>query len=279
VLPSVSIVIPTYRRPGQLGECLQSLARLDYPRDLLEVVVVDDGGPTPLDPVVAPFRSTLGLTLLRQANGGPAAARNTGVERATGDYLAFTDDDCLVDPGWLRALAAVWAERPGSMAGGVTLNGAPGTCSAANMALPAGAFRDLGGFDPDFRAAEDRDLCDRWLQRGHRIVLTPAAQVHHVRPLNVASFWRQHFHYGRGAERFSRRRSARRSGSMLAEARFHLDVRNWLWRPLTSVPARRAAPVAALLGLWQAANLAGFCWEALRRRVPGHRDGALCPSG
>jgi GT2 family glycosyltransferase len=290
VLPSVSIVIPTYSRPHQLVECLRSLGRLDYPRDLLEVVVVDDGGPALLDDLVTPFHAQFRLTLIRQENGGPAAARNTGADRAQGEYLAFTDDDCVVEPGWLRALAAVWDESPRSMVGGRTLNGAPGLISATgqlitdivyrhynvdpaharfiasnNMALPVNGFREIGGFDPAFRSAEDRDLCDRWLHHGNRIIYQPDAVVRHIRPLNTSAFCRVHFHYGSGAELFIRRRAERGSGDLLTETRFHLDVRNWLWFPLTSVPPRQVAQVAVLLGLWQAANFAGFAWAAVHR--------------
>jgi GT2 family glycosyltransferase len=293
-------VIPTYGRPRQLAECLESIAGLDYPRDRLEVLVVDDGGPTPVDDVVTGFRPQVSLTLIRQVNAGPSAARNTGAEQAKGEYLAFTDDDCLVDPGWLAALAAVWAESPDCMVGGLTLSGAEGVCSKTsqliqdvvyrhynadpararfvasnNMALPARGFRAVDGFDPSFRAAEDRDLCDRWLHRGNRIVYTPGALVHHVRPMNVTAFCRQHFHYGLGAEHFSRRRAERRSGRFLTEARFHLDVRNWLWYPLTSVPRSQIPWVTLLLGLWQASNFAGFAWATLRHRVLGLRDGSL----
>lgn len=259
---------------------------------------MDDGGPTPLDPVVAPFRPRLRLTLIRQGNAGPSAARNTGAERATGDYLAFTDDDCVLDPGWLRALAGVWAASPGCMVGGITLNGAPGVCSVTsqlivdvvyrhynpdpahgrfiasnNLSLPARAFREIGGFDPSFRVSEDRELCDRWLHLGNRIIYAPGARLYHVRPMNAAAFCRQHFNYGLGAEQFRRRRAERGSGWLLAESRFHLDFRNWLWYPLTRVPLRQVAAVAALLALWQISNLAGFVFAKLRRKSLGFRDG------
>ena len=285
-------MIPTYRRPRQLADCLRSLARLDYPRDRLEVLVVDDGSPTPPNDLVAAVQPHLSLTLIRQENAGPAAARNTAAARAAGEYLAFTDDDCLIDPGWLRALAEVWERHPDCMAGGLTLNGAAGVYSVTsqlivdvvyrhynadpanarfiasnNMALPARAFRDIGGFDPAFRAAEDRDLCDRWRHCGKRIVYTPSAVVHHIRPMNGAAFCRQHFQYGRGAELFSLRRASRGSGTFAVETRFHLDVRNWLWYPITRVPPARMPQVAALLGIWQLANLAGFVWAALQRRM------------
>ncbi len=77
-----SVVVPTCGRPGPLTSCLEALARLEYPCDLYEVIVVDDGSPAPLDAVVGTFRSRVDVTLLRQQNGGPAAARNAGAGRA-----------------------------------------------------------------------------------------------------------------------------------------------------------------------------------------------------
>lgn len=300
LLPSFTIVVPTYRRPHQLADCLRSLAALDYPRDRFEVLVVDDGGDMPLDSTVDPFHSRLRITLVHQDNAGPAAARNTGVQHAKSEFIAFTDDDCMVEREWLAELARVLTADPECMAGGRTVNAAPELCSTAsqlivdvvyrhynvdpaharfvasnNLALSAAGFRELGGFDPAYRTAEDRDLCDRWRHRGRRIVYAAAARVHHRRSMNLAAFWRQHFAYGRGAERFSRLRAERGSGSMLVESRFHFDVGNWLWYPLTRVPRRDLVPMAALLGVWQVANLAGFVWEKLHRGTNGSRDDAL----
>ena len=287
--PTFSVVVPTYRRLDQLRGCLDALAAIEYPRDRFEVIVVDDGGDAPLDPVVDGFRGSLDLTLVRQANAGPAAARNAGVGRARGDLVAFTDDDCRPEPGWLRLLGAALAETPGCMAGGRTDNVADGICPAMsqlivdvvyrhynadpmharflasnNMALPAPAFREAGGFDPSFRTAEDRELCDRWRHQGRPIVHVPAARVRHVHAMGPLDFCRQHFDYGRGAERFRRIRARRGSGTMLTEFAFHLDVRNWIGYPLRQVPLRQVPSVGALLGLWQAANLAGFVYEKVR---------------
>lgn len=63
--PSISVIIPTFNRPDKLSACLGALAKLDYPRNRFEVVVVDDGSPTPLDSVVAAFRPGLNVQLLR----------------------------------------------------------------------------------------------------------------------------------------------------------------------------------------------------------------------
>ena len=80
--PFISIIIPTYNRPKQLATCLESLTKLDYPRDSFEVIVVDDGSKTQLESVVNPFSGELDITLIRQINKGAASARNTGAKQA-----------------------------------------------------------------------------------------------------------------------------------------------------------------------------------------------------
>src|SRR5204863_3960920 len=94
VTPRSTIVVPTHERPAALAACLESLVALDYPREDFEVVVVDDGGRTPLEPLLDPVRNRLDVRLVRQERAGPAAARNAGAEHAQGDLLLFTDDDC-----------------------------------------------------------------------------------------------------------------------------------------------------------------------------------------
>jgi glycosyltransferase involved in cell wall biosynthesis len=86
--PTLSIIIPTHSRPVQLAACLASIARLDYPRDRVEVIVVDDGGKTQLSAFNIPSGG-FPLKRLVQAHAGPAAARNNGVAHADGQFVAF----------------------------------------------------------------------------------------------------------------------------------------------------------------------------------------------
>ena len=120
-----SVVVTTRNRPVQLAVLLSALASLDFPRDRFEVVVVDDGGDTLLDGVIAPFTKRLNLRLLRCEHGGPARGRNTGVANAEGHYLAFTDDDCAPESGWLRHMKDALEMNPGAMVGGTVVNGLP----------------------------------------------------------------------------------------------------------------------------------------------------------
>ncbi len=144
--PFFSVVVPTYNRPERLTSCLAALAEQDYPRDRIEVVVVDDGSATPTDEVVRPFEARLAVTLLRQQNAGPAAARNAGAQRANGPLLAFTDDDCMPSLDWLSGFAARLAQKPDAMVGGRSLNALPNNLySTASQALIDYLYSYYGG--------------------------------------------------------------------------------------------------------------------------------------
>jgi len=287
---SFSIIIPTYRRPQRLAECLRALAALDYPRERFDVLVMDDAGGMPLGEVIDPLRERLSVTLLTVPHGGPAAARNAGIVAARGEMLAFTDDDCLPAPGWLRALAARHAECPGCLIGGHTLNALSANpyssasqmlldavyahynadpdrarfFASNNLAAPAEELRALGGFDAVHFAfaSEDRDLCARWLESGRGMVYAPEALIHHAHRLNLRSFWRQHLAYGRGAWRFQQalaRRGAASPGMQPVSFYLHL-----LRYPFTQAAPFAATRLAALVVLSQVASTLGF---ALERRA------------
>jgi GT2 family glycosyltransferase len=285
-----SIIIATYNRPRQLADCLRALAALDYPRHRFEVIVVDDGSDTPPTKVVASFGSRLQVMLLVQDNAGPAAARNHGVAQAKGEFLAFTDDDCLPTGHWLKALAARLAAAPRQAIAGRTINALPHNIFATtsqliidmvqayynadphqarfstsnNLAVPTEIFRSLGGFDETFRTSEDRDLSDRWLHHGHRLLYAPEVLVYHAPALTGRSFWWQHFQYGRGAFHYHRARARRGSGSFRPDINFYLQVLRSLPRMLEQESKKHALSLALLLAVWQLANTTGFIWENIK---------------
>lgn len=291
-----SIVIPTYGRPDELVACLSSLTRLRYDRGLVEVIVVDDGGGVPIEEPARRAAGSLDLVLVEQPHGGAAAARNTGAARARGTYLAFTDDDCTPDPDWLTALEATLAAHPGAAVGGRTVNALPSNPYATasqllcdylveyynadplqarfltsnNLAMPAEAFRALGGFDTRFDRAggEDRDICDRWIHAGHPLLYGKEAVVHHAHPLTGRGFCRQHWNYGRGALRFHRSRAARGGTSFFVEpASFYRDLVRYPFSRDSDARGPGPAALAALLVVSQAANAAGLASAAIGRLV------------
>jgi glycosyltransferase involved in cell wall biosynthesis len=101
-----SVVIGTRDRPDLLGECLASVSRARSPRD--EIIVVDSASADPR--TVASVAAQGGASLVRSARPGSARARNLGASQARGEILAFTDDDALVEPEWLDALEARFAD-------------------------------------------------------------------------------------------------------------------------------------------------------------------------
>jgi GT2 family glycosyltransferase len=286
--PYFSIIIPTRARAKSLAACLEALSNLDYPRDRFEVIVVDDGSEVPPHDVVGSFTDRLDVVLLTQAQAGPAAARNTGVARAKGDFLAFTDDDCASASDWLQCLAARFAQAKDLAVGGRTINALPDDPYATasqlivdvvyayynadpdrarfvasnNLAVAKDHLHTVGGFDSSFPlAAEDRDLCDRWLHHGYRITYAPEVLVYHSRHMTFAAFCRQHFNYGRGAFLFQRARVRRGSGHVVKELGFYRRLPSLVRRSFAQTHGRRPLLTVALLAVWQVANAAGFFWE------------------
>lgn len=288
------MVVPTHRRPHALAKCLDALARQRYPRDRYEVVVVDDGTGSELEPVVRPRRREMTLRLIAQPNLGPAVARNRGAAAAHGRFLAFTDDDCEPADGWLRALSSRLERTPGAMLGGPIRNALPenpySTASqmligylyqwynrdpeaavffcSNNLALSAERFERIGGFRTMgvHAAAEDRDLCDRWREAGYRMAWVPDAVVCHAHALDLGRFWQQHFQYGRGAFRFHRERRRRNRGFSIEPPSFYAGL---LGRARRASPGSSAARIGVLLALTQVANAGGFIVEACATRLRG----------
>jgi GT2 family glycosyltransferase len=288
-LPLCSVIVPTHRRPAQLAACLESLAALDYPADRYEVVVVDDGGDTPLHALAERLNGRLATTWLEQKRQGPAAARNHGAARARGELLAFTDDDCRPTSGWLRRLAEEHTRASQRILGGHTRNALVANpfsttsqliidagydwhnrdrddarfLTSNNLAVPAAGFRTIGGFDTAFVTSEDRDLCDRWVASGRRMHYLPDAVVEHAHDLTLLGFCRQHFGYGRGARRFHLAHARRTGRRIRLEPRFYLGLHGRGWH--CDGVGRKVEIQAALL-LWHAVNSAGYVCQWSRSR-------------
>lgn len=288
--PRFSVIVPTYRRHEPLQRCLSALAEQTLPRAEFEVLIVDDGSAEPPRSLVARHAATMDVRLIEATHGGPAAARNGGAAAARGQYLVFTDDDCMPDRNWLSALAAAADANPGRAVGGAVINALrDGLCSTAsqmlidflyeyynvdvnggrffitaNLAFPTKQFLAAGGFDVTFplAAAEDRDMCDRWLELGHGIVYCEDAAVHHAHALRLGSFVRQHFNYGRGAHHLHRARALRGVTKIVVEPpQFYSRLVGY---PLEQRVTGRGLVLSGLLLVTQMSYAIGYFTERLR---------------
>src|ERR1700694_7495 len=123
--PGVSIIIPTHNRARQLERCLDALLNLDYPRDCMEIIVVDDASTDKTGAVLERFgrecdAKEVALHVMRHTRQkGVAIARNSGAEQARMEVLAFVDSDCVATPGWLKELAPVFEDATVGAVGGI----------------------------------------------------------------------------------------------------------------------------------------------------------------
>ncbi len=284
--PTFSIIIPTYNRPYELVRCLTAIAKLNYPADKFEVIVVDDGGELDED-ILSPFHNKFNLGLLHQENFGPATARNHGVRLAKNDYLAFTDDDCEPDADWLTKFAEQIKTTPKHLLGGQITNALESNIYSTtsqmlvsyfhnygeqfnpdfaffttnNMALLRSKFLSLGGFDESFviAAAEDRDFSSRWQETNHKMIFLETAIVRHSHNLSWKSFLRQHFNYGRGACHFYALRKIRRKQKIKIEPlSFYIKMFHF---PFLNNSIFRASQISFLFFIVQCANLCGYLRE------------------
>jgi glycosyltransferase involved in cell wall biosynthesis len=197
-----SVVVPTYRRADLLDRCLAAVTAQDLDPSEYEVLVADDAGSetTRRQVEVWAARSRPAVRYLPVVKAhGPAAARNVGWQSARGEVIAFTDDDCVPDPGWLRAGVAALEAGADAAAGCVRMplpdrptdyeRNEAGLTRAEFVTANCFCRRDVleaaGGFDERFTTAwrEDSDLHFTLLERGYRVVRAPAAVVlHPVRP-------------------------------------------------------------------------------------------------
>ncbi len=215
--PRVSVVVCSYNGARTIRDCFEALRKLDYP--IYEVIVVNDGSKDR----TAAITKEYGFRLINTENRGLSSARNTGAEAATGEIVAYIDDDAYPDPQWLRYLAFTFMNTDYAGVGGPNIapagDGAIAECVAhapggplhvllndrdaehipgCNMAFRRSALMEIGGFDPRFRAAgDDVDVCWRVQAQGWKIGFNPAAMVWHHRRNSVRAYWRQQKGYGR----------------------------------------------------------------------------------
>jgi len=293
VAPSVTVIVPTRDRAGDLDECLRAVAHLDYPRDRLEVIVVDDGSADAA--TVARVVARRGWRLLaNERNRGPAYSRNRAAREAAGEILAFVDSDCVAGRGWLRELTPYFSwDRVGAVGGRTTgyytesrldryeevaspldmgahlLLEARGTDTfyvpTCNLLMRRSVYQEVGGLREDLLVGEDVDLCWRLRARGVYLVYAPEGVVRHKHRNRLGAMLRRRADYGTSEATLHALHPDKRKRFPLALA------------PLATVAILSAAMVALEPWLLPVC-LAPPLWDGTRRALHLRRKGIHLPA-
>lgn len=202
--PFVSIVIPVFNEERYLGDCLQSLMALDYPKEQLEIILVDNGS---TDNTLG-IAKTYPIKIFIKEKVKVGAVRNFGVTHAQGELIVFLDSDCVVEPQWLAEGVQKISTHPQLVLGGQylmrdnpswlekywVLNNSrtqvyQTTLVGGCIFIRKSTFDQMNGFDESLNSGEDSDLTTRLRKVGFTVTIDPSLSVVHLGyPSTVSSF-------------------------------------------------------------------------------------------
>lgn len=224
VFPKYSLVIPTFGRPDEVDEFLQSLTLQKYRN--FEVIIADGTPKKSLEEVANKYKGKVPFTFLYEEYLPVSDARNRGAEMANGEYLIFLDSDCIIPPDYLLKVDEALAINNYDLFGGpdaadhnftpvqkaisysmtslFTTGGIRGGKKhigifhprGFNMGMKKSVFEKVNGYDVNFKCAEDIDLSIRILQQGYKSGLITDAYVYHKRRTDFKKFFKQVFRFG-----------------------------------------------------------------------------------
>ena len=213
-----SVVVPVYNAENTIRDCIHSLLELNYPKEYLELIFINNASTDGTANILNQYSDK--IKIFYEENRGAAAARNKGILNASGEVIAFTDSDCIVEKDWLQNIVNPLKDEGIGIVGGKILSKRP--CNkieefgevihdhykAINEFKPAyvitmnwasrlSVLKEVGSFDESFiRYYEDVDLSLRISQAGYRFVHKPEAIVYHENEKNFSGLFREGFLHG-----------------------------------------------------------------------------------
>jgi GT2 family glycosyltransferase len=212
--PTTTVAVVTYERPAFLARCLEHLLAQTQPPD--QIIVVDSSTSDDSAQVVRERFPMVRYEVCPSGRGATATARNISYELATGEVLAFVDDDAFAEPDWLEKLLPAYDDRTVGGVGGRQIRHQPGELVegldaiglvredgtltgnfaadpgrdvvvdhllGANMSFRRSVLDQMGGIRDGYAGTcirEETDLCLRVVHAGYQLVYTPEAVVEHV---------------------------------------------------------------------------------------------------
>lgn len=221
--PLFSIIIPVYNRPQEVQELLESLTL--QTSGGFEVIIVEDGSTIKCEDIVKGFADKLSIFYYPKENGGPAAARNFGATKASGEWLIFFDSDCIIPANYIANAISELQQKECQLFGGadrshpsftplqkaidysmtsiITTGGIRGNKRSAdkfyprtfNMGIKKEVFNQIGGFS-NMRFGEDVDFSYKVKEGGYDSRLFTENWVYHKRRNTFRTFFKQVFNSG-----------------------------------------------------------------------------------
>lgn len=207
--PTITVIVPVYNDLTRIGQCIDSLVALSYPSSHYEIIIVDNCSTDGtydylLDKLSQVYQPC--VRLIKCSIPGSYAARNAGLRIAKGDFVAFTDSDCLVSENWLTNLIEAWYVQSGEViiAGKIEFfsekgklteqssldfenifsmkqdeNAKKGKCITANLFCSKGLLDKFTGFDERLKSGGDVEFSQRVVRAGGTVVYCENAEVLH----------------------------------------------------------------------------------------------------
>jgi len=226
-LERVSVIVPVFNGEKTVKKCIESLLDIHYSEDKFEIIFVDDGSLDKTRDIIKTYKR---IKLVEQNHKGPAAARNNGFRNSSGNFIFFTDSDCILPKNWVNEILTKF-DKDIAIVGGKLLPFSMKTLSekfeqnrreklygnkkrfiealpSCNVAIKRSVFEKVGGFDEDFRypSFEDYDLCYRVRKLGYKILYNPEIGVIHLHSSTLKGVFRRAFMHGKEGEKFRKKR-------------------------------------------------------------------------
>lgn len=234
-LPKVSVVITSRNNEKTIDECLKSVAELDYPKDLLEIIVIDAGS---TDKTVQIAEKYTKKVVSRPVNA--AAAYNYALKIASHNILAFVDSDAKVEREWLRKLVPhlegdqvagvsgnieTWnPENPWARSIGYDIKARyarlgkyVGRVATMNLLLKRSVLEEVGGFDEGFPSQYDTEIGFRISNKGYKIALERTAICYHFNRQTLRTYFKQQLQYGKNTVRLYFKHSSLAKGDEITD--------------------------------------------------------------